>query len=236
MVCIVLDEFPSPLIPEGISVHGIVFKRPHTGQRRGQTCSVRGTPPPAFLFPNQRCQRPDRLAGPTVLRPVAARSGVSSRPRFQCQPALLNSFDRVGRGSSERKSRPGPPRSFPLQSGTIRLRLGTLAAEVLNCKSVSALSRFNPCPVPSEGRRISPPFWARNPFGEILRQRLWRTLEDPCPRRRGQLSQPQDDGGEGDDGEIVSGGLFEAGCDAAELFELGEAALDQVTLGVEVLV
>jgi len=24
------------------------------------------TPPPAFLFPNQRCQRPDRLIGPAV--------------------------------------------------------------------------------------------------------------------------------------------------------------------------
>jgi hypothetical protein len=43
------------------------------------------TPPPAFLFPNQQCQRPDRLAGPTVRCPVAARSGVSSRPRIPCQ-------------------------------------------------------------------------------------------------------------------------------------------------------
>jgi hypothetical protein len=33
-----------------------------------------------------------------------------------------------------------------------------------------------------------------------------------------------------------SGGLFEAGCEAAKLLELGEAAFDQMALGIEVLV
>ena len=55
----------------------------------GQTCSVRKPPPPAFLFPNQRCQRPDRRTGPTVLRPVAAKSGVSSCRSRSCQPAYF---------------------------------------------------------------------------------------------------------------------------------------------------
>ena len=32
------------------------------------------------------------------------------------------------------------------------------------------------------------------------------------------------------------GGLFEAGCDAAKLLELGEAALHEMTLGIEMLV
>jgi len=35
------------------------------------------TPPPAFLFPIQRCQRPTWFPKSTVRSPVAARSGVS---------------------------------------------------------------------------------------------------------------------------------------------------------------
>ncbi len=52
----------------------------------------------------------------------------------------------------------------------------------------------------------------------------------------GHLSQPKDDGGDGDDGEIVASGLFEAGGDAPELLETREAAFDEVALGVEMLV
>jgi len=40
-----------------------------------------------------------------------------------------------------------------------------------------------------------------------------------CPRWCGHLSQPQDDCRESDDGAVISGGLFESGCDAAELLE-----------------
>jgi hypothetical protein len=56
------------------------------------------------------------------------------------------------------------------------------------------------------------------------------------PRWCGHLSQPQDDCGECDYGEIVSGGLFEARCDSSELFEFAEAAFDQMALGIEVLI
>ena len=35
----------------------------------------------------------------------------------------------------------------------------------------------------------------------------------------GQLPQPERDCGDGDDGEVVAGGFFEAGGDAAELLE-----------------
>ena len=70
----------------------------------------------------------------------------------------LNGWVRLGR-----KNRPGPPRGFPLQSGTSRLRLGTLSVDVLNCKRVWTLSRFKIGPVPSEGRRIAPWFRPRNP-------------------------------------------------------------------------
>jgi len=39
--------------------------------------TIARTPPPAFLFPNQRCQRPTWPKPSPPVRPVAARSGVS---------------------------------------------------------------------------------------------------------------------------------------------------------------
>jgi hypothetical protein len=73
--------------PTGI--HG-VFKRPHlSAYRLAPREGAARTPPPAFLFPIQRCQRPDRLAGPTVRCPAAAKSGVCSRPDFPCQAVLF---------------------------------------------------------------------------------------------------------------------------------------------------
>ena len=53
-------------------------------------------------------------------------------------------------------------------------------------------------------------------------------------RSCGQLSQPQDDGGQCHNGEVVPCGLLEASCDPSELLEPGDAALDEVTLSVEV--
>jgi hypothetical protein len=50
------------------------------------------------------------------------------------------------------------------------------------------------------------------------------------------LSQPLNDGRDCDDGEVVGCGLFEPCCDASELLEPAEAAFDEMTLGIEVLV
>lgn len=55
-------------------------------------------------------------------------------------------------------------------------------------------------------------------------------------RELDRLRHKQHPGREGEDGKIVSGGLFEAGFDSTELLEPGEATLDEMTLGVEVLV
>ena len=52
----------------------------------------------------------------------------------------------------------------------------------------------------------------------------------------GQLAHPEDDSGDCHDGGVVSRGLFITGRDAAELLELGKAALDQMALLVERLV
>ena len=49
----------------------------------------------------------------------------------------------------------------------------------------------------------------------------------------GHLAQPEDGGGECDDGAVVSSGFLVAGSDAAELLEPGEAAFDEMALLVE---
>src|SRR5260370_19976889 len=65
--------------------------------------------------------------------------------------------------------------------------------------------------------------------GEGLRS----DLPGSCSRFCGQLSQPEDGCGDGDDGEIVVGSFFEAGGDASELLELAEAAFEEMAWGVE---
>jgi hypothetical protein len=50
------------------------------------------------------------------------------------------------------------------------------------------------------------------------------------------LTAAENDGCDGDDRPIISSGLFEAGCDTAELLELREAAFDEMALGIEMLV
>src|SRR3712207_5565479 len=53
-------------------------------------------------------------------------------------------------------------------------------------------------------------------------------------RPRGHSSEPEDDGGDGDDGEVVASGLLIARRHAAELLELADAAFDEMTFLVEV--
>jgi hypothetical protein len=50
-----------------------------------------------------------------------------------------------------------------------------------------------------------------------------------CLQRR---LQPEQDHADGDHGKVVGGALFVAGCDAAELLEAIEQALDAVALAV----
>ena len=62
------------------------------------------------------------------------------------------------------------------------------------------------------------------PTAAILESRTLRS----SPRSCGRLPDPEDGCGEGDDGEVVPGGLLVAGSDAPELLEPAEAVLDQV--------
>jgi hypothetical protein len=52
----------------------------------------------------------------------------------------------------------------------------------------------------------------------------------------GQLPEPQDDGGDGNDGEVVLCGLFVSCGDTPELLEPGEAAFDQLPQSIKVLI
>lgn len=53
------------------------------------------------------------------------------------------------------------------------------------------------------------------------------------PRSCGHLTKPQDCRGDGDDCEVILGGLLEAGGDAAEVLELAEATFDEMPLSVK---
>jgi hypothetical protein len=64
-----------------------------------------------------------------------------------------------------------------------------------------------------------------------VRGRLGRST-----RQCGYLSHPEDDGSESDDGAVISSGLFEAGGDAAELLKFGDAAFNEMALGMEMFV
>jgi hypothetical protein len=91
-----------------------VFKRPHSGQRLigSMVSAAARTSPPAFLFPNQRCQRPVwRLPNPPM-RSVAARRGVSRGPAWECQP-LYELFQKLWIGA---QSSPWGRRGVPHQS------------------------------------------------------------------------------------------------------------------------
>src|SRR5580704_19243458 len=78
----------------------------------GQTCSVRKPPPPAFLFPNQRCQRPAR---PRPNPPFYARRRRGAAYLENASPCVNRRFSRPparSRGAFQgAKIAPGPPRA-----------------------------------------------------------------------------------------------------------------------------
>jgi hypothetical protein len=84
----------------------------------GQTYSVRKPPPPAFLFPNQRCQRPDRQSRPhPIFARAAARRGVNSRRPPVSQSGLdVPASQLASRVSPGRRNRIGGRRGAPLIS------------------------------------------------------------------------------------------------------------------------
>ena len=99
------------------------------------------TPPPAFLFPNQRCQRPDRLA-PAPLFYAGGRRRRPSRGRPQeCQSVLSDiSAAPLNLRRSQgiwRKNHTGLRRGNPQKSAPIRLRLGKIPIQRRNARGFS---------------------------------------------------------------------------------------------------
>ena len=64
----------------------------------------------------------------------------------------------------------------------------------------------------------------------------WPAYGGGHPRFCGHFLGPQDDGSDGDGGEVVSGGFLVSRGDPSELLELGEAAFDRMSPGTEMLV
>jgi len=78
-ICVVyiLDEFPfEPAPPKQDRISWFVFKRPHlVSVEMFPVRNIARTPPPAFLFPNQRCQRPEPPKRPNRLTPGCGGGG-----------------------------------------------------------------------------------------------------------------------------------------------------------------
>ena len=81
-------------------IHG-VFKRPHRQRSKMTREVIARTPPPAYLFPNQRCQRPDQ---------VAPAPPFSARRRRLDEQLFSSSFISVKRLFSEPPGRFSPDR------------------------------------------------------------------------------------------------------------------------------
>jgi hypothetical protein len=73
-----------------------LFKRPQIRQcRDGLVRAIARAPPPAFLFPNQRCQRPDRACPTPLFSAGGRRRRLSIEPLRRCQPGLFRPFRRT---------------------------------------------------------------------------------------------------------------------------------------------
>ena len=97
IVCVVLDEFPFTSTTRSRSSGDpyswcLSRDRSHSQRRDRVVSSIARTPPPAFLFPNQRCQRPDRLSPTPLFSAGGRRRRLSSGRPFGCQSVLSDFF------------------------------------------------------------------------------------------------------------------------------------------------
>ena len=112
------------------------LSRDRNCQRRDDPKVIARTPPPAFLFPNQRCQRPEPACRPHRLAPGVGGGGYLVASVFRVNRPFQAFFSPPGRPGFEerwtateaalkRKNHPGLPRGFPHRSVAIRLEPGT---------------------------------------------------------------------------------------------------------------
>ena len=130
--------------------------------------NIARTPPPAFLFPNQRCQRPEPPERPHRLAPGVGGGGYLVAPVFRVNRPFRAFFLAAGRPGFEerftaakaalkRKNHPGLPRGFPHRSVAIRLKAGDYSGKTKKSRifsnSRSRLRRLWPGSGVSIGRR-----------------------------------------------------------------------------------
>lgn len=114
--------------------------RSHSQRRDSVVSTIARTPPPAFLFPNQRCQRPDRLSATPLFFAGGRRRRLSSDRPLSCQSAFS--------GFCAAPWKPGfwpqkPPRAAEglpscVRSDSIEARENTHPSEKIKCLSASS--------------------------------------------------------------------------------------------------
>ena len=102
----------------------VSFKRPQVVSVEVTEVTAR-TPPPAFLFPNQQCQRPEPPQRPNRLAPGQRRRRRFRDRRSSCQP-LFSEISQNPKGEPLRPQKTaGGKLGFPLKpKPTIRLERG----------------------------------------------------------------------------------------------------------------
>lgn len=118
--------------------------------------TVARTPPPAFLFPIQRCQRPDRLPPTPLFSAGGRRRRLSSGRPLECQ-SVVSDFLAAPRELPElgAKTAPGPPRGIPqkVRSDSIEARENIHPGpKIKGLFRPRPKSRLGP---PPSGRRLS---------------------------------------------------------------------------------
>lgn len=115
------------------------LSRDRNCQRRDDPKVIARTPPPAFLFPNQRCQRPEPPQRPHRLAPGVGGGGYLVASVFRVnrlfraffsppEDPVLKSVPPMAKAGLERKNHCGLPRGFPHRSVAIRLKVRKLYA------------------------------------------------------------------------------------------------------------
>ena len=154
-----------------IHIHG-VFKRPQIRQcRDGLVRAIARTPPPAFLFPNQRCQRPDWLSPTPPFNARRRRRRLSSRPGSPCQSTPFRFFCAAEQVRLRRKKPLWAAEGLPSQSIAIRLKSGNLCSSEREIKDQSA--SFHPRKAPPDrgaALLVAPPSCVNRRVGKLRRQ------------------------------------------------------------------
>ncbi len=118
--------------------------------------TIARTPPPAFLFPNQQCQRPELLQQPHRLTPGGRRRRVSSRLDLSCQSSVSGCFRLGPKPESKDKITPRPPEGLPHEVRCDSIELRKIVAKPTNSKRRFRLKLCSPAPVSERGRLLSP--------------------------------------------------------------------------------